>query len=60
MIGGRVGGEVAYNFKLAGKPATLRLHGMTELDAQNRLEGHAIFLDLSFPIRLRIPHAPAS
>lgn len=50
-----LGGNVAYNFKLAGKPATLRLHGTTEFDALNRLEGHAIWLDFSFPLALRMP-----
>lgn len=54
-----VGGTAAYNFKIAGKiPATLRLHGIKEFEARNRLEGHSIFLDFSMP--LYVPNAPAS
>jgi hypothetical protein len=50
-----VGGNLAYNFKLAGVPATLMLHGMSEFDAVNRLEGHAIWLDFTIPLALRPP-----
>jgi hypothetical protein len=51
-----VGGEAAYNFQIAGKiPVTLRLHGTTEFDAQNRLPGHAIWLDFSMPLHVNLP-----
>jgi hypothetical protein len=50
-----VGGEVAYNFLLAKKPATLRLHAATEFDVQNRLQGTAVWLDFSVPLVLRLP-----
>jgi hypothetical protein len=51
-----VGGQGAYNFTVAGKiPVTLRLHGTTEFDAKNRLEGHTIWLDLSMPLYARTP-----
>jgi hypothetical protein len=51
-----VGGEAAYNFKLMGKvPVTLRLHGTTEFDVQNRLQGHSIWLDLAMPLHVRMP-----
>jgi len=54
-----VGGHAAYNFKIMGKiPATLRLHGIKEFEARNRLEGHSIFLDFSMP--LYVPNAPAA
>jgi hypothetical protein len=55
-----IGGQAAYNFKIAGKiPATLRLHGTTEMNATNRLEGHAIWLDFSMPLYVRLPSAAA-
>jgi hypothetical protein len=51
-----VGGEAAYNFKLMDKiPITLRLHGTSEFNAQNRLTGHAIWLDLVMPLHVRMP-----
>jgi hypothetical protein len=55
---GRVAGfgaRAAYNFKLAERPATLRLHAVTEFDAVNRLEGDAIWLDFTIPIRMKTP-----
>jgi hypothetical protein len=55
-----IGGQAAYNFKIAGKiPATLRLHGTTEFDATNRLEGHTIWLDFSMPLYVRLPPGAA-
>jgi hypothetical protein len=53
-----VGGNLAYNFKIAGKPATLMLHGVSEFDAVNRLQGKAIWLDFSIPLRVRMPASP--
>lgn len=57
-----VGATAAYNFKIAGKiPATLRLHGLKEFEARNRLEGYSIFLDFSMPLYVKMPPgAPAS
>lgn len=51
-----VGGQVAYNFKIAGKiPATLRLHALTEFEARNRLEGTSVFLDFTMPLWVKLP-----
>jgi len=51
-----VGGEAAYNFKLVGKiPVTVRLHGASEFDVQNRLQGHSIWLDLVMPLHVKLP-----
>jgi hypothetical protein len=50
-----VGGAVAYNFKLGKAPVTLRLHGATEFGAVNRLQGHAVWLDVSMPLHVRMP-----
>jgi hypothetical protein len=50
-----IGGFLSYGFKLVGLPATLRLHGTTEFDALNRLQGHTIWLDFSMPLHLRLP-----
>jgi hypothetical protein len=55
-----IGGFMSYNFKLVGLPATLRLHGTTEFDAQNRLQGHTIWLDLNVPLHMRLPRAAPS
>jgi hypothetical protein len=51
-----IGGEAAYNFKIAGKiPATLRLHGTSEFDARNRVQGHSIWLDFTMPLHVNLP-----
>jgi len=50
------GATAAYNFKIMGKiPATLRLHGLKEFDARNRMEGHSIFLDFTMPLHVNLP-----
>jgi len=50
------GATAAYNFKIMGKiPATLRLHGLKEFDARNRMEGHSIFLDFTMPLHVDLP-----
>lgn len=48
----------AYNFKIGGKPATLRLHGMKEFAAKNRLEGNAVWLDFTMPLWVRATAGP--
>lgn len=53
-----VGGTAAWNFKLAERPATLRIRGFHEFDAVNRLEGSSFFVDLSFPIKVVMPAGP--
>jgi hypothetical protein len=53
-----IGGEAAYNFVLGKTPVTLRLHGTTEFAAQNRAQGHSVWLDLTFPIWLKLPAGP--
>jgi hypothetical protein len=50
-----VGGEAAYNFKIGKAPITVRLHGTTEFNAHNRLQGHSIWFDLSMPLHVRLP-----
>jgi len=50
-----VGGQVGYNMKLGRIPISLRLHGVTEFGVQNRLEGHAIWFDLSMPLMVNLP-----
>jgi hypothetical protein len=52
-----VGATAAYNFKIGPAPATLRLHAFTEMDAKNRPEGHAVFLDFSMPLYVVMPKA---
>lgn len=54
-----LGGTAAYKFALGKVPVTLRLHGASEFEAQNRLEGHAIWLDLSFPLAVTLPTTSA-
>jgi hypothetical protein len=56
-----VGGTAAYNFKIMGKiPATLRLHGASEFNVQNRLQGHAIWLDFNMPLHVKMPPGASS
>jgi len=54
-----VGGTAAYDFKIAGKiPATLRLIGLQEFEATNRLQGYSLWLGLSMPLSVKLPTAP--
>jgi hypothetical protein len=53
-----IGGTAAYNFLVAHRPWTLRLHGMQEVDVKNRLQGTMIWLDLTFPLAMVLPTAP--
>jgi hypothetical protein len=52
------GGTAAWNVPLGDKPATVRVRGFHEVEAVNRLEGSAVFLELSFPINMQTPPAP--
>lgn len=52
------GGAAAWKFNIGDKPATLRLRGFQETEAVNRLTGTALFLDLSFPLKMKMPAAP--
>ena len=52
------GATAAHTFMLGKYPATLRVRGMTEFDARNRLEGNSAWLDLSFPLSMKLPAAP--
>ncbi len=54
------GANVAYHFMLGKMPATLRLHGTGEFDVANRLQGAAVWLDFSVPLKLVLPRAPAA
>ncbi len=53
------GATAAHTFMLGKHPATLRVRGMTEFDARNRLEGNSAWLDLSFPLSMKLPAAPS-
>ena len=52
-----VGGQAAYNFMVGKAPVTLRVHGTTEFDATNRLQGRSIWFDLSMPLWVQLPKA---
>jgi hypothetical protein len=49
------GGTVSYAFAIGHTPAMLRGRIMTEFDAVNRLEGTSYWLDLSFPLVMKMP-----
>ena len=49
------GGSVACHFAIGHTPATLRGRIMTEFDAVNRLQGTSYWLDLSFPLVMKMP-----
>jgi hypothetical protein len=53
-IGG-VGGTAAYSFAIGHTPMILRGRIMTEFDAVNRLSGTSYWLDLSFPLAMKMP-----
>jgi hypothetical protein len=53
-----LGGQAAYSFMLGRAPVTLRLHGTTEFDATNRLQGRSIWLDFVMPLWVKLPKAP--
>jgi hypothetical protein len=53
-----VGGEAAYNFMIGKAPVTVRLHGFSEFDTRNRLQGRAILVDLVMPLWVKLPKAP--
>ncbi len=50
-----VGGTAAYHFALGQTPMTLRLHGTAEVDTRDRPQGEAIWLDLTFPLMMKLP-----
>jgi hypothetical protein len=52
-----VGGQAAYSFMFGKAPITLRLHGMSEFDATNRLQGRSIWLDFVMPLWVKLPKA---
>ena len=53
-----VGGTAAYHFKAGPFPATLRFRVLTEFDVRNRLQGTSGWIDLSFPLSVKLPHPP--
>jgi hypothetical protein len=53
-----VGGTAARSFKVGPFPATLRFRVMTEFDVKNRLQGASGWIDLSFPLSLKLPKTP--
>jgi hypothetical protein len=54
-----VGGGVTYTFNIGKTPANLRLRGMTEFGVVNRAPATTVALDLSFPLYMKLPRAPA-
>ena len=50
-----IGGTAAYSFVLGHTPMTLRGRIMTEFDAVNRIEGTSYWLDLAFPLVMKMP-----
>ncbi len=57
---GGMGATVAWNIKAGKIPLTFRVRGIHEFGASNRLEGDSVWLDVSFPIYVKLPPgAPA-
>jgi hypothetical protein len=54
-----IGGGVRYTFNIGKTPANLRLRGMTEVGVVNRPTATTIAVDLSFPLYMQLPPAPA-
>ena len=52
-----VGATAAHTFMLGKYPATLRVRGMTEFDARNRLQGDSAWLQFSVPLSITLPGA---
>lgn len=50
-----VGGTAAYSFALGHTPVTVRGRIMTEFDAVNRVAGNSYWLDVSFPLVMKMP-----
>ncbi len=50
-----VGGTVAWNVKAGKIPLTVRVRGMHEFDARNRMEGDSLWLDLTMPLYVKLP-----
>ena len=50
-----VGGTAAYHFAIGHTPMTLRGRIMTEFDEVNRLAGTSYWLDLAFPLVIKMP-----
>jgi hypothetical protein len=53
-----LGGTAQYTFKAFNRPTTLRIRGITELDAKNRLEGHSAWIVWSIPLDMKMPPTP--
>jgi hypothetical protein len=53
-----VGATAAHSFMWGKIPMTLRLRGMTEFEAKNRIQGNSVWLDLNFPLAVQLPTAP--
>jgi hypothetical protein len=55
-----VGATAAHDFRIGKIPGTVRIRGMTEMDAVNRLEGKSAWLDITFPLAVSLPRAAAA
>lgn len=50
-----VGGNVTWRVKAGKIPLNVRVRGMHEFDATNRLEGDSLWLDVSMPLHVKLP-----
>ncbi len=55
-----LGGTAAYSTILGRSPSTFRLRVFQEFGAENRMEGTAVMLSLSLPLKMKLPKAPPS
>jgi hypothetical protein len=52
---GAVGGNVTWRVKAGIIPLNVRVRGMHEFNATNRLEGDSLWLDVSLPLHVKLP-----
>jgi hypothetical protein len=53
-----LGATAAYSFVAGKTPMTIRVRGMSEFGARNRLPGQSAWLDLSLPLSMTLPAPP--
>jgi len=52
---GAIGGNVTWRVKVGKIPLNVRIRGMHEFDATNRLTGDSLWLDLTMPLHVKLP-----
>ena len=55
-----VGGTIGYNFTLGHTPISTRLKVLREVEVENRFRGTIGFVQVSFPLWVPPPAAPAA